>query len=48
MVGRMNGKGKHVPDDGIWREAPVLMGTTKFTPRSDVRNIMVTGGAGFM
>jgi len=35
-------------DYGIWKEAPVLIGTTKFTPLSDVKNIMVTGGAGFM
>lgn len=32
----------------IWKAAPVLIGTTKFEPRPDVRNIMVTGGAGFM
>ncbi|XWW93496.1 hypothetical protein V2A60_001429 [Cordyceps javanica] len=32
----------------IWKAAPVLIGTTKFEPRSDVRNIMVTGGAGFI
>jgi len=35
-------------DYGIWKEAPVLIGTTKFTPLPDVKNIMVTGGAGFM
>lgn len=34
--------------DQIWKSAPVLIGTTQFVPRSDVRNIMVTGGAGFM
>lgn len=32
----------------IWKTAPVLIGTTQFEPRTDVRNIMVTGGAGFM
>ncbi|KAM3462695.1 hypothetical protein MY5147_002166 [Beauveria neobassiana] len=32
----------------IWKTAPVLIGTTQFEPRSDVRNIMVTGGAGFI
>jgi hypothetical protein len=26
----------------------VLIGTTKFTPLPDVKNIMITGGAGFM
>lgn len=31
-----------------WKNAPVLTGTTKFEPRPDVKNIMVTGGAGFM
>ncbi|KAK0622909.1 dTDP-D-glucose 4,6-dehydratase [Immersiella caudata] len=35
-------------DYGIWKEAPVLTGTTKFTPLPDVKNIMVTGGAGFI
>lgn len=25
-----------------------LIGTTKFVPRSDIKNIMITGGAGFM
>ncbi len=35
-------------DYGVWREAPVLIGTTKFEPRPDVKNIMITGGAGFM
>lgn len=27
---------------------PVLTGSTKFTPLPDVKNIMITGGAGFM
>jgi len=35
-------------DYGVWKDAPVLIGTTKFTPLPDVKNIMVTGGAGFM
>ncbi|KAL2015512.1 hypothetical protein VTK56DRAFT_5350 [Thermocarpiscus australiensis] len=35
-------------DYGVWQEAPVLIGTTKFEPLPDVKNIMVTGGAGFM
>ncbi|KAK4135383.1 NAD(P)-binding protein [Trichocladium antarcticum] len=35
-------------DHGIWKEAPVLIGTTRFEPRPDVRNIMITGGAGFI
>jgi hypothetical protein len=35
-------------DYGIWKEAPVLIGTTNFEPRPDVKNIMITGGAGFM
>lgn len=29
-------------------DAPIFMGTTCFPPRPDVRNIMITGGAGFM
>ncbi|ESA43367.1 hypothetical protein GE21DRAFT_4727 [Neurospora crassa] len=32
----------------IWRDAPVFTGTTKFDPLPDVKNIMVTGGAGFI
>jgi hypothetical protein len=35
-------------DFGVWKEAPVLTGTTKFEPLPDVKNIMITGGAGFM
>lgn len=35
-------------DYGVWKEAPVLTGTTKFEPLPDVKNIMITGGAGFM
>jgi hypothetical protein len=34
--------------DDVWKQAPVLKGTTNFEPRSDVKNILVTGGAGFM
>lgn len=35
-------------DNGVWQEAPILIGSTKFEPLPDVRNIMITGGAGFM
>ncbi|EPS45761.1 hypothetical protein H072_241 [Dactylellina haptotyla CBS 200.50] len=35
-------------DTGIWKEAPLLKGTTKFEPLPDVKNIMITGGAGFI
>jgi hypothetical protein len=35
-------------DDGLWKEAPKLTGQGSFTPLPDVRNIMVTGGEGFM
>ncbi|KAK3952723.1 hypothetical protein QBC32DRAFT_134633 [Pseudoneurospora amorphoporcata] len=35
-------------DNETWRDAPVLTGTMKFTPLPDVKNIMVTGGAGFI
>ncbi|KAL2181317.1 uncharacterized protein P884DRAFT_295644 [Thermothelomyces heterothallicus CBS 202.75] len=42
-------RGNHFFEDyGIWNEAPVLIGTTKFEPLPDVRNIMITGGAGFI
>ncbi|KAI4596508.1 hypothetical protein KJ359_005262 [Pestalotiopsis sp. 9143b] len=32
----------------VWQNAPVLTGTTKFEPLPDVKNIMITGGAGFI
>ncbi|KAI1369071.1 dtdp-glucose-dehydratase [Xylaria arbuscula] len=35
-------------DYGVWKEAPILVGSTKFEPLSDVKNIMITGGAGFI
>lgn len=45
-------KGHHQPkyfdEFGIWKKAPVLIGSTKFEPLPDVKNIMITGGAGFM
>jgi hypothetical protein len=39
---------KFFEDFGVWKEAPVLIGSTKFEPLPDVKNIMITGGAGFM
>lgn len=35
-------------DTGVWRDAPLLTGATKFDPRNDAKNILVTGGAGFI
>lgn len=35
-------------DDGCWRDAPILTGQTSFEPLPDVRNILVTGGEGFI
>ncbi|KAK4661859.1 uncharacterized protein QC763_708350 [Podospora pseudopauciseta] len=35
-------------DYGIWKEAPIFTGSTKFDPLPDVKNIMITGGAGFI
>jgi len=32
----------------LWQQAPVLTGSTKFVPLQDAKNILVTGGAGFM
>ncbi|KAH8171958.1 GDP-mannose 4,6 dehydratase domain-containing protein [Sarocladium implicatum] len=37
-----------LPDPDICLRAPLLLGTTNFEPRQDVKNIMVTGGAGFI
>lgn len=34
--------------DELWQHAPVLTGSTCFEPLSDAKNILVTGGAGFM
>ncbi|KAL7948263.1 hypothetical protein V8C42DRAFT_313956 [Trichoderma barbatum] len=46
--GTMNGHRSYFQEPEIWQQAPVLAGTTQFEPRSDVRNIMITGGAGFI
>lgn len=35
-------------DSPIWANVPLLKGTTCYEPHSDIRNIMITGGAGFM
>ncbi|KAH7230281.1 hypothetical protein B0J15DRAFT_506414 [Fusarium solani] len=35
-------------DADVWQGAPVLTGSTKFEPHPDVKNIMITGGAGFI
>ena len=35
-------------DDGLWRNAPLLTGHGSFDPLPEVRNILVTGGEGFM
>ncbi|KAF8456239.1 hypothetical protein BGX38DRAFT_1248852 [Terfezia claveryi] len=35
-------------DTGIWQNAPVLKGVTRFEPSPDTKNIMITGGAGFI
>lgn len=44
----VKGSRKHLQNLDVWKEAPILKGTTSFEPLPDVRNIMVTGGAGFM
>ncbi|KAI9816925.1 MAG: hypothetical protein M1827_001570 [Pycnora praestabilis] len=35
-------------DYPVWKDAPVFKGTTKFEPLPGVKNIMITGGAGFI
>ncbi|KAM7200259.1 putative dtdp-d-glucose-dehydratase [Rhypophila sp. PSN 637] len=35
-------------EPGVWQDAPILTGSTKFEPLPDVKNIMITGGAGFI
>jgi dTDP-glucose 4,6-dehydratase len=32
----------------LWKQAPVLIGSTKFEPLHDAKDILITGGAGFM
>ncbi|CAH0043188.1 unnamed protein product [Clonostachys solani] len=44
----MNGNGCHHQNPEVWKRAPILTGSTNFEPRPDVKNIMVTGGAGFI
>jgi hypothetical protein len=34
--------------DELWQQAPVLTGSTKFDLLPDAKNILITGGAGFM
>lgn len=46
--GKPNGHGTYSQGVEIWKEAPILKGSTEFEPRPEVKNIMVTGGAGFM
>ncbi|KAI2785296.1 NAD(P)-binding protein [Daldinia loculata] len=41
-------KPRFFEDYGIWKQAPVLTGSTKFEALPDVKNIMITGGAGFI
>jgi dTDP-glucose 4,6-dehydratase len=43
-----NGHRKFFEDFGFWKDAPVLKGSTQFEPLPDVKNIMITGGAGFI
>ncbi|KIE00314.1 dTDP-D-glucose 4,6-dehydratase, partial [Metarhizium majus ARSEF 297] len=44
----VNGTHSYLQDLDVWKQAPILKGTTNFEPRPDVKNIMVTGGAGFI
>jgi hypothetical protein len=37
----------HVKQE-LWKQAPILIGSTNFEPLPDAKNILVTGGAGFM
>ncbi|KAM0264103.1 hypothetical protein ACHAQJ_000848 [Trichoderma viride] len=46
--GTMNGHRSYFQEPELWQQAPVLTGTTHFEPRPDVKNIMITGGAGFI
>ncbi|KAK2686498.1 hypothetical protein QWA68_014928 [Fusarium oxysporum] len=37
-----------LPERDIWQHTPILTGSTKFEPQQDVKNIMITGGEGFI
>ncbi|KAJ4104019.1 hypothetical protein NW760_010694 [Fusarium oxysporum] len=37
-----------LPERDIWQHAPISTGSTKFEPQQDVKNIMITGGEGFI
>jgi dTDP-glucose 4,6-dehydratase len=45
---KIGDNGNFFEDFGVWKNAPILTGSTKFEPLPDVKNIMITGGAGFM
>ncbi|KFX91512.1 hypothetical protein O988_07719 [Pseudogymnoascus sp. VKM F-3808] len=44
----LKGDNPFLEDLPVWKRAPVLTGSTKFEPLPDVKNIMITGGAGFI
>lgn len=48
LTGSLGSFAAKLEDNGIWKDAPVLKGTTKFEPNPDTKNVLVTGGAGFM
>ena len=37
----------HVEQE-LWKQAPILIGSTNFESLPDAKNILITGGAGFM
>ncbi|EQL02570.1 dTDP-D-glucose 4,6-dehydratase [Ophiocordyceps sinensis CO18] len=39
---------KYLPDVDVWKKAPLLKGSTQFEPLPNVKNVMITGGAGFI
>ncbi|KAI5798804.1 hypothetical protein EDC01DRAFT_743152 [Geopyxis carbonaria] len=39
---------RYASDTGVWKDAPVLIGSTRFDPLNDTKNILVTGGEGFV
>lgn len=48
MPGPTSLESRFFVDEGTWHDAPVLTGQTSFTPLPNVKNILVTGGEGFM
>ncbi|KAI9833949.1 MAG: hypothetical protein M1819_003458 [Sarea resinae] len=48
LSGAPNPTSNPIHDIDFWKDVPIFKGTTHFEPLPDVKNIMITGGAGFI